>query len=192
MTVAVVLEQVLQYVEDVLAERVSPNNAAGRQLLELVNSLPNLSADTFADAFASSVKDLLMVKLSLITGWFLQHMDRYHKTSFCCIYNAFAPHQLRRIFIKINKFVDKSYLDGHSDCDGTRHVYFAQTIIKTKMWPEYEFVSTEGPMKKNSNFFSNVLGLDEAFVERHADVVVNEVYITQLLPNYYYNYYQNC
>ncbi|XP_049875190.1 eukaryotic translation initiation factor 3 subunit F [Pectinophora gossypiella] len=55
------LEQVLQYVEDVLAEKVQPNNEAGRQLLELVNSLPNLSAETFADAFASGVKDLLMV-----------------------------------------------------------------------------------------------------------------------------------
>lgn len=55
------LEQVLAHVEDVLAERAAPNNAAGRELLELVNSVPNLAADTFADAFASSVKDLLMV-----------------------------------------------------------------------------------------------------------------------------------
>ncbi|CAB3254865.1 unnamed protein product [Arctia plantaginis] len=55
------LDQVLAYVEDVLAEKTEPNNAAGRQLLELLNSVPNLSADTFADAFASSVKDLLMV-----------------------------------------------------------------------------------------------------------------------------------
>ncbi|XP_075976980.1 eukaryotic translation initiation factor 3 subunit f1 [Anticarsia gemmatalis] len=55
------LDQVLAYVEEVLAERTEPNNEAGRQLLELVNSVPNLSADTFADAFASSVKDLLMV-----------------------------------------------------------------------------------------------------------------------------------
>ncbi|XP_053608683.1 eukaryotic translation initiation factor 3 subunit F [Plodia interpunctella] len=55
------LDQVLQYVEDVLADRTQPNNAAGRQLLELVNSVPNLSADTFADAVNSSVKDLLMV-----------------------------------------------------------------------------------------------------------------------------------
>lgn len=51
----------LSYVEEVLAERSEANNAAGRQLLELVNSVPNLSAETFADAFASSVKDLLMV-----------------------------------------------------------------------------------------------------------------------------------
>lgn len=53
--------QVLQYVEEVLADRTEPNNAAGRQLLELVHALPSLSADSFADAFASSVKDLLMV-----------------------------------------------------------------------------------------------------------------------------------
>lgn len=53
--------QVLQYVEDVLAERVEGNKAAGRSLLELAHSLPSLAADSFADAFASSVKDLLMV-----------------------------------------------------------------------------------------------------------------------------------
>ncbi|KAG7302319.1 Eukaryotic translation initiation factor 3 subunit F-1 [Plutella xylostella] len=77
------IEQVLQYVEDVLAEKTVPNNAVGRQLLELVNSVPNLAADSFTDAFASSIKDLLMVvtlaqliktqlqlneKLTLLTG----------------------------------------------------------------------------------------------------------------------------
>lgn len=55
------LELVLGCVEDVLAERAPPNDAAGRQLLELVNCVPSLSADSFAAAFASSVKDLLMV-----------------------------------------------------------------------------------------------------------------------------------
>ncbi|KAM3956402.1 eukaryotic translation initiation factor 3 subunit f1 [Aphomia sociella] len=55
------LDQVLQYVEDVLAERAAADDAAGRQLLRLVHAVPNLAADTFADAFASSVKDLLMV-----------------------------------------------------------------------------------------------------------------------------------
>lgn len=70
------LFQVLQYVEDVLAERVTPNNAAGRQLLELVNSLPNLAADTFAAAFASSVKDLLMVRA-------------------CCLLSAHSYYNLR-------------------------------------------------------------------------------------------------
>uniref|UniRef100_A0A2A4K1B0 Eukaryotic translation initiation factor 3 subunit F n=1 Tax=Heliothis virescens TaxID=7102 RepID=A0A2A4K1B0_HELVI len=55
------LDQVVSYVEEVLAQRTEGKAAAGRALLELVNSVPNLAADTFADAFASSVKDLLMV-----------------------------------------------------------------------------------------------------------------------------------
>ncbi|XP_052742251.1 eukaryotic translation initiation factor 3 subunit F [Bicyclus anynana] len=55
------LEQVQAYVEDVLAERAAPNDAVGRQLLELVTALPDLAADSFADAFNSGVKDLLMV-----------------------------------------------------------------------------------------------------------------------------------
>ncbi|VVC98245.1 eukaryotic translation initiation factor 3 subunit F [Leptidea sinapis] len=60
-SLATLLDQVVQYVEDVLAENAAPNNAVGRELLELVHAVPNLAADTFADAFASSVKDLLMV-----------------------------------------------------------------------------------------------------------------------------------
>ncbi|XP_045536853.1 eukaryotic translation initiation factor 3 subunit F [Papilio machaon] len=55
------LDQVLQYVEEVVAGREAGNKAAGRALLELAHSLPSLAADSFADAFASSVKDLLMV-----------------------------------------------------------------------------------------------------------------------------------
>ncbi|CAH4031612.1 eukaryotic translation initiation factor 3 subunit F [Pieris rapae] len=55
------LEQVLQYVDEVVAGRASPHNAVGRQLLELVNSVPNMAADTFATAFNASVKDSLMV-----------------------------------------------------------------------------------------------------------------------------------
>lgn len=58
---ASLLEQVLGYVDDVLAGRRAPDAAAGRALLQLVNSVPNLSADAFADAFAAGVKDLLMV-----------------------------------------------------------------------------------------------------------------------------------
>lgn len=53
--------QVVQYVEEVLAERAAPNDAVGRQLLELTSALPDMAADTFADAFNSGVKDLLMV-----------------------------------------------------------------------------------------------------------------------------------
>ncbi|CAK1542852.1 unnamed protein product [Leptosia nina] len=55
------LDQVVQYVEDVVSERAAADKAVGRQLLELINSVPNMAADTFADAFASSVKDSLMV-----------------------------------------------------------------------------------------------------------------------------------
>lgn len=48
--------------EEVLAGGGSGDAATGRALLSLVNSVPNLSADAFADAFASGVKDLLMVR----------------------------------------------------------------------------------------------------------------------------------
>ena len=44
-----------------LADRTVPNNEVGRQLLELVSALPDLASNSFADSFASSVKDLLMV-----------------------------------------------------------------------------------------------------------------------------------
>ncbi|XP_045499934.1 eukaryotic translation initiation factor 3 subunit F [Colias croceus] len=55
------LDQVLRHVEEVVSGAAPPNNAVGRELLQLVTALPSLAADNFADAFASSVKDLLMV-----------------------------------------------------------------------------------------------------------------------------------
>ncbi|XP_045452082.1 eukaryotic translation initiation factor 3 subunit F isoform X2 [Melitaea cinxia] len=55
------LEHVLGYVEDVLAERAAPNNAVGRELLQLVSALPDLASASLADALAGQVKDLLMV-----------------------------------------------------------------------------------------------------------------------------------
>lgn len=55
------LDQVLNYVEDVLANRVPPNNAVGRALLDLVNSVPHMSNEQFSEMFNSNVKDLLMV-----------------------------------------------------------------------------------------------------------------------------------
>jgi translation initiation factor 3 subunit F len=55
------LEQVLQYVDDVLNERQQPDNAVGRSLLDLIHSVPNMSHDQFAQMFNSNVKDLLMV-----------------------------------------------------------------------------------------------------------------------------------
>lgn len=55
------LDQVLAYVEDVLANRVPPNNAVGRSLLDLVNSVPHMTNEQFSEMFNSNVKDLLMV-----------------------------------------------------------------------------------------------------------------------------------
>lgn len=55
------LEQVLQYVEDVLNEKQQPDNAVGRSLLDLIHSVPNMAHDQFAQMFNSNVKDLLMV-----------------------------------------------------------------------------------------------------------------------------------
>ncbi|NP_001040528.1 eukaryotic translation initiation factor 3 subunit F [Bombyx mandarina] len=54
------LEQALQYADGAAAG--APADAeAGRALLQLAHSAPDLAKDTFSDAFASSVKDLLMV-----------------------------------------------------------------------------------------------------------------------------------
>lgn len=57
----VLLDQVLQYVEDVLANKVTADNAVGRSLLDLVNSVPHMSNEQFSEMFNSNVKDLLMV-----------------------------------------------------------------------------------------------------------------------------------
>lgn len=55
------LDQVLAYVEDVLADRQPPNNEVGRSLLRLINSVPHMTSEQFSDMFNSNVKDLLMV-----------------------------------------------------------------------------------------------------------------------------------
>ncbi|XP_067011926.1 eukaryotic translation initiation factor 3 subunit F [Anabrus simplex] len=55
------LDQVLAYVEDVLANRTLPDNAVGRALLDMVNSVPKMTPDDFENMFNSNVKDLLMV-----------------------------------------------------------------------------------------------------------------------------------
>lgn len=55
------LEQVLAYVEDILANRSAPNNAVGRALMDLVNSVPKMTNEQFSEMFNSNVKDLLMV-----------------------------------------------------------------------------------------------------------------------------------
>lgn len=55
------LDQVLAYVEDVLAGRMQPDNAVGRALLDLVHSVPHMNPEQFSEMFNSNVKDLLMV-----------------------------------------------------------------------------------------------------------------------------------
>lgn len=55
------MNNVLQYVEDVLNEKQQPDNAVGRALLDLIHSVPNMTHDQFATMFNSNVKDLLMV-----------------------------------------------------------------------------------------------------------------------------------
>lgn len=55
------LEQMLAYVEDVLAERQQPDNAVGRAILDLIHSVPNMSPEQFNQMFNSNIKDLLMV-----------------------------------------------------------------------------------------------------------------------------------
>lgn len=55
------LDELLIYVEDVLNNRQAPDNAVGRSLLDLVNSVPHMNTDQFAQMFNSNVKDLLMV-----------------------------------------------------------------------------------------------------------------------------------
>lgn len=57
----ILLDQVLAYVEDVLANRVEPDNAVGRSLLDLVNSIPHMNTEQFLEMFNNNVKDLLMV-----------------------------------------------------------------------------------------------------------------------------------
>nr|QBH74194.1 eukaryotic translation initiation factor 3 subunit F [Brunneria borealis] len=55
------LDNVLAYVEDVLANRTQPDNAVGRALLDMVNSVPKMTPEEFENMFNSNVKDLLMV-----------------------------------------------------------------------------------------------------------------------------------
>lgn len=57
------LDAALRYVSDVRAGRTAPNNAAGRDMLKLLHAVPHLPPEVFANAFASGVKDLLMVHL---------------------------------------------------------------------------------------------------------------------------------
>lgn len=55
------LDAVIQYVESVLSGRERPDNAVGRKLLDLVNSVPKMTPDEFEKMINSNMKDLLMV-----------------------------------------------------------------------------------------------------------------------------------
>jgi len=57
----VMLDAVISYVQGVLEGRETPNNAVGRKLLDLVNSVPKMSPDEFEKMINSNMKDLLMV-----------------------------------------------------------------------------------------------------------------------------------
>ncbi|KAF7996694.1 hypothetical protein HCN44_002340 [Aphidius gifuensis] len=58
---ASMLDQVLAYVDDVIAGKQQPDNQVGRALLDMVNSVPKMTSEQFDDMFNSNVKDLLMV-----------------------------------------------------------------------------------------------------------------------------------
>jgi translation initiation factor 3 subunit F len=62
------LDQVLAYVEDVLADRVQPDNAVGRALLDMVHSVPTISPERFEEMFNSNIKVLLHRILSIALG----------------------------------------------------------------------------------------------------------------------------
>nr|CAD7596164.1 unnamed protein product [Timema genevievae] len=67
------LDSVLLYVEEVLAGRTQPDNAVGRALLGMINSVPKMTPEEFENMFNSNVKDLLMViTLSQLTKTQLQ------------------------------------------------------------------------------------------------------------------------
>ncbi|XP_051865302.1 eukaryotic translation initiation factor 3 subunit F [Pristis pectinata] len=55
------LTTVLQYAEEVLSGKVSPDNSVGRFLIDLVNKVPKISAQDFETMLNSNINDLLMV-----------------------------------------------------------------------------------------------------------------------------------
>jgi translation initiation factor 3 subunit F len=50
------LDQVLAYVDDVLADRRAPDNAVGRALLDMVHSVPTMTPEQFEHMFNSNIK----------------------------------------------------------------------------------------------------------------------------------------
>lgn len=55
------LDLILKYVEDVIARKQLPDNAVGRQLLDLINSVPHMTHEQFTQMFNANIRDLLMV-----------------------------------------------------------------------------------------------------------------------------------
>lgn len=55
------LDHVLTYLDDVLAERRQPDNVVGRALLDMVHSVPTMTPEQFEHMFNSNIKDLLMI-----------------------------------------------------------------------------------------------------------------------------------
>ena len=51
----------MKYVEGVLSGTERPDNAVGRKLLDLVNSVPKMTDEEFERMVNSNIKDLLMV-----------------------------------------------------------------------------------------------------------------------------------
>jgi len=54
------LTTVLQYVDDVLNDKIAPDNSIGRNLLKLVQAVPSMSRDDLDNMLNSQIKDLLM------------------------------------------------------------------------------------------------------------------------------------
>jgi len=55
------LNKVIDYVDSVIAGRVPADNAVGRMLMDLVNSVPKIKPEDFEEMVNSNMKDLLMV-----------------------------------------------------------------------------------------------------------------------------------
>jgi translation initiation factor 3 subunit F len=55
------LSKVIEYVDNVIAGKVVADNAVGRMLMDLVNSVPKIKPEDFEEMVNSNMKDLLMV-----------------------------------------------------------------------------------------------------------------------------------
>ncbi|XP_029184021.2 eukaryotic translation initiation factor 3 subunit F-like isoform X1 [Acropora millepora] len=60
-TLLEMLESVVSYVDDVLAGKVPGDNSVGRELMDLVTSVPRMSKEEFESILNSNMQDLLMI-----------------------------------------------------------------------------------------------------------------------------------